>query len=68
MKNPLKVSLVEVSLRNLLSPYTTRRKSSGDNGHPFLIPPLGLKKGEISQLIRIVKKTKLMQLITHITN
>jgi hypothetical protein len=47
MRIPLKLPLAEVALRDLLSPSTTRRKRSGDNGHPYLIPLLGLKKGEV---------------------
>jgi len=62
------VSLAEASLRILLSLSTTKIKRSGDNGYPYLIPLLGLKKGEAAPLISTIKETDLMQPIMHITN
>lgn len=65
---PLKSPVAKAASRDLLSLSVTRRKRSGDNGHPCLIHLFGLKKGEAALFIRTMKGTKLMQLMIHIKN
>jgi hypothetical protein len=56
----LKFPLVVVSIRDLLSPYSTRRKRSGDRGNPYLIPLSNLKKEDVAPFISISKETKMI--------
>jgi hypothetical protein len=64
---PLKELLVEAALNALNSPFATRRKRSGDSGHPYLITLSGLKKGEAAPFINNAKEIKLKQPITNAT-
>jgi hypothetical protein len=64
---PLRLLVVEVAFNDLLRPSTTKRKRSGDRGHPFLIPCSYLKKGDVDPFRRMDKGCKLIQLRTHMT-
>jgi len=59
---------VEATLRDLMSPFVTRRKRSRESGHSYPIPLLGLKNGEASPLISTTKEIEPMYPITHDAN
>lgn len=56
---------VGATLSSLLSPFSIRKKSKGDNERPYLIPHSDLKKVEVDLLIRIAESIKWVQVITH---
>ena len=56
------------SIRNRLRPSATKRKISGESGHPYCNPLSALKKGEVSPFMRTAKDAVEMHPITHRTN
>ena len=62
--NPVSSPILAASMRNRLRPSTTRRKMSGDRGHPYLKTILALKKWDFTPFMRTAKETKEMHPIT----
>jgi hypothetical protein len=51
---------------SLLRPSTSRRKSRGESGKPFIKPLSDLKKGEAEPFMSTEKETVLMEHIIHL--
>jgi len=68
MFTPSKLPFFEASFIKLVNLSSTKRKRRGDKGHPYLRHLPGLKKGDVSPLIKITKDTEVMHLITQTTN
>jgi len=56
---PFRLPFVEATITDLLRPLNTRRKSSGEKGHPYLIPLSDLKKGDGTPLRGIENEASL---------
>lgn len=66
--SPVRSLFQIASIRNRLRPSTTKRKISGESGHPCRNPLSALKKGEAAPFMRTAKDAVEMHPITHRTN